>query len=283
MMENKQNNPLVSIVLPMYNAAEYIKECVDSILMQTYSDFELLIIDDGSTDDSIQLVETYKDSRIRLIKNEHNYIASLNLGLKESCGRYIARMDADDRMKPQRIERQAEIMESMSEIIICCSHVQRLGGTELFNAGIKGKFKYFKQLLLVGNFICHPSVMMRKDFLEEHKIRYLQGYPYAEDYKLWTEIANIGGKIYVIEDPLLEYRISINQVSRIHKEEQVNVALKIRNEHLNNLIENEGAELRQDLINLYKALVELNERSLIEDETIFSIFYQIFTTADLEK
>lgn len=103
-MESNLKNPPVSIVLPMYNAAEYIKECVDSILMQTYSDFELLIIDDGSTDDSVEILEKYDDQRIRLIKNEHNFIASLNLGLKESRGKYIARMDADDKMKPHRLE-----------------------------------------------------------------------------------------------------------------------------------------------------------------------------------
>lgn len=277
------NSPLVSIVLPMYNAAKYIKECVDSILAQTYSDFELLIIDDGSTDDSVIIVETYKDPRIRLIRNSHDFIASLNKGMTESHGKYIARMDADDKMKPHRLARQVEVMERMPEIVLCCSYMQRMGGTDIYNAGIKGRFPHFKSLLLVGNFISHPTTMMRKDYLKTNVLNYRNGYPYAEDYKLWTEIALLGGGLYIVPEPLIDYRVSDSQVSRKHHEEQAASALKIRNELLAYLITHEAGKYQQEVLNLFNAFADLNEKGLIQEDTIFWDFYNLFSTLETQS
>lgn len=87
---------LISVCIPVYNASLYLRECIDSILSQGYKNFELLIVDDGSTDNSSDIVRSYNDTRIRFIQNSHDYIGSLNLLLKEAKGTYIARMDADD-------------------------------------------------------------------------------------------------------------------------------------------------------------------------------------------
>lgn len=108
--------PLVSVCMPMYNASAYLRECIDSILCQTFGDFELLIADDGSTDESRYIVRSYDDPRIRLIENEHDYIGSLNLLLKEARGKYIARMDADDIMVSFRLEAQFGYMERHVEV-----------------------------------------------------------------------------------------------------------------------------------------------------------------------
>lgn len=131
------NTPLVSIVLPMYNAEKFVGECIQSILSQTYTNFELLILDDGSTDDSIKVVENFSDSRIRLIRREHDYIATLNCGLSESQGKYIARIDADDIMFPLRIEKQVDIMEYDENITICSSYTQVLGAETIIDSSIK--------------------------------------------------------------------------------------------------------------------------------------------------
>lgn len=88
--------PQVSVCMPMYNASKYLRECIDSVLAQTFKDFEFLIVDDGSDDDSVEIVKSYHDDRIRLMQNKHDYIGSLNMLLEEACGKYIARMDADD-------------------------------------------------------------------------------------------------------------------------------------------------------------------------------------------
>ena len=112
MTENKRtpiiNIPPVSVCMSMYNASKYLRECINSVLAQTFKDFEFLIVDDGSTDDSAEIVQSYHDSRRRLIKNKHDYIGSLNILLDEARGKYIARMDADDVMMPMRLKIQFE-------------------------------------------------------------------------------------------------------------------------------------------------------------------------------
>lgn len=102
----------ISVCMSMYNVAPYVGECIDSILAQTFEDFELLIVDDGSDDDSAAIVRSYTDKRIKLIEREHDYIASLNYLLSHATGKYIARMDADDIMLPNRLERQFTYMET---------------------------------------------------------------------------------------------------------------------------------------------------------------------------
>ena len=100
----------------MYNASLYIKNCIDSILAQSFQDFELLIVDDGSTDNSCEIVNSVRDNRIRLIRNQHDYVGSLNMLLDEAKGKYIARMDADDVMYPNRLSIQYEYMENHPDV-----------------------------------------------------------------------------------------------------------------------------------------------------------------------
>lgn len=106
----KHTKPLVSILLPMYNAESYIRDCIKSILSQTYENLEILVMDDGSEDNSVPIVTDFNDKRLKVIKCKHNYIETLNYGLKLCKGKYIARMDADDIMFGNRIEEQVSIM-----------------------------------------------------------------------------------------------------------------------------------------------------------------------------
>lgn len=152
--------PIISVCMPMYNASQYLRECIDSILLQTFTDFELLIVDDGSTDDSCDIVRSYNDSRIRLIENKHDYIASLNMLLDEAKGKYIARMDADDVMMPYRLEKQYNYMEQNIEVDVLG------GGMSLFGIS-NSTFIPLEELtiydMLQGCCISHPTVMIRKD------------------------------------------------------------------------------------------------------------------------
>lgn len=107
-----ERSPSISVCMPMFNASRYLRESIDSVLAQTFADFEFLIADDGSTDDSVDIVESYSDPRIRLIKRPHDYIATLNFLLAEARGKYIARMDADDVMLPHRLKTQFDYMEA---------------------------------------------------------------------------------------------------------------------------------------------------------------------------
>lgn len=107
--------PSISVCMVTYNASPFLRECLDSILSQTFSDYELLIVDDGSTDDTVDIIRSYPDRRIRLIRHRHDYIASLNLLYNNALGKYIARMDADDIMVSDRLQAQYEYMEAHPE------------------------------------------------------------------------------------------------------------------------------------------------------------------------
>ena len=117
--------PKISVVMPAYNAENYIREAIDSILAQTFRDFEFLIIDDGSTDHTVEIIRSYSDSRIRLYQNERNMgvAATLNRGLDLARGEYIARMDADDISLPERFAKQAAYMDAHPDVAVCGSNI----------------------------------------------------------------------------------------------------------------------------------------------------------------
>lgn len=276
-MKLKNKTPIISVLLPVYNAGTYLQESVESILRQTYSVFELLVLDDGSTDGCTDFLNQIADERIHLIKRNHNYIATLNYGLSIARGRYIARMDADDKMFPTRLEEQAAVLEADKNIMVCASYMKRMGGEEVYNSGLKGIVNPFAHILLLGNFIAHPTVMLRTDYLRSYQLKYRSKYIYAEDYKLWSDIACLGGSLYVIPKPLLEYRISESQVSRVYNQQQLETTSRIRNEILKFLIKNRSKDYTAHIKKLYNAYALLNEDNLLDDGHIFYSFYQIFS------
>lgn len=269
--------PMVTVLVPVYNAGKYLQESVESILNQTYTSFELLILDDGSTDGCTDFLAHVADERIHLIKRKHNYIATLNYGLSMARGKYIARMDADDRMLPTRLEEQVAVFETDKNVMVCASYMKRMGGEEVYGSGLRGVINSFAHILLLGNFIAHPTVMIRADYLRTHQLKYRPKYIYAEDYKLWAEIACLGGSLYIIPKPLLEYRISEMQVSHVHNKQQCETAGRIRNEILRFLIKNCSKDYVAHIKKLYNAYVLLNEDGLLNDNYIFHGFHQIFS------
>lgn len=203
--------------MPMCNAALHLQECLDSIISQTFGDFELLIVDDGSTDDSVAIVEACNDPRVRLIKNEHNYIASLNLLLTEARGKYIARMDADDVMMPYRLEAQYGYMEKHPDVGVLGGGLLRFGKAEGLVQPIADVTMYD---MVNACCMAHPTVMMRASVLHEHGLGYDGYYKYAEDYHLWVQMLKCGVKLRNMEVPLVKYRISDSQISNKHSERQ---------------------------------------------------------------
>ena len=273
----KEQHCIVTVLLPVYNAGCFLKDSVMSILQQTYKSFELLILDDGSTDGCTAFLKDINDNRIRLIKRKHNYIATLNYGISISSGQYIARMDADDKMFPTRLAEQVKVLNENPDVVICCSFMQKMGGCDIYNSGLQGTFTHFAHILLLGNFISHPTVMLRADYLREHKLKYRPQYIYAEDYKLWTDIAREGGKLHIIPQPLIEYRISENQVSRIYSKEQMQIANKILNELLTFLLKCTSKNHALHLRKLYNALALLNDDRLLDCSEIYYQFYKLFS------
>ncbi|MCA1469234.1 glycosyltransferase [Bradyrhizobium sp. IC3195] len=210
--------PSVSIVMAAYNASRYLRESVDSILAQTFRDFEFVIIDDGSTDDSAAIIASYADQRVRLISHAHaGLVASLNRAVSEARAPLIARMDADDRALPNRLARQVAFLDNNPEIDILC--------TDVFIIAAEGKRVGQQVQLGVNNGlvrdgllhrrrmkpIIHPSVMMRRQVIDS-----LGGYRefrYAEDHDFWLRAVD-RFNFARLNEKLLEYRIHDSGLSR---------------------------------------------------------------------
>ncbi len=267
-------NAKISIVLPFYNAEAYLSESIESIVNQTFQDFELLAIDDGSTDGSVSIVKSFDDKRIRLISLNHNFIESLNYGLKVSKGKYIVRMDADDIMLPKRLEVQHNFMEANLDIDVCGSWAQSFGNN---NGTIKyeSNHKTIISSLLLYCCMIHPTVIIRKTTLDQLGLNYLD-YPYAEDYKLWTDLALAGARFENIPEVLLQYRSSSDQVTNKYKDKMSHSSYKIRMEYAEVLM-NRICEEEERYLGIFEQAVHLLDLDILDFESFSQIVYQLHT------
>lgn len=223
--------PLISVVMPVYNGEKYLQEAIDSILNQTYDKFEFIILNDGSTDSSEDIILSYSDPRIKYVKNEVNLkiVKTLNKGVALSVGKYIARMDADDISLPERFEKQVKFLESNTDIDVCGSYIQTIGAKE-YKRPYPITPESVQVAMLFYSPLAHPCVMLRKTFFDNQK--YNSDYDGAEDYYLWA--SNIKKyKFYNISEHLLLYRLHENQVCTVYEKDQLELVNKIRLNLLN--------------------------------------------------
>lgn len=210
----------ISVIMPVYNAERYLEEAITSILNQSCHDFELLVINDGSTDSSAGIIKALNDSRIRYIENPQNLgiIASLNLGFSMVVSPYIARMDADDIALSTRLERQLSYMEGNREVDILGTWYSIIETGEVLRHPVDRR--QCSVHLLLGPVVLHPSVMLRRASLEKHGLRFNPAALHAEDYLLWVDAVRCGLVIENIPEVLLRYRVHPEQVSRTKETEQ---------------------------------------------------------------
>jgi glycosyltransferase involved in cell wall biosynthesis len=206
--------------MPLYNTAPYLKEAIDSILNQTFADFEFLIIDDASTDGSVDIVKSYHDPRIKLIQKPKNtgLTNSINMGLDAARGEYIARMDSDDISLPDRFAKQVAFLDAHPQVGVCGTWVDFIGsqtGTERKETDAKA----IKNNLFRTNQFCHPAVFIRAATLREHGIRFVPALEPAEDYAFWISVSRVA-QLVNLPEVLLHYRIHPHQVSRVWSKEQ---------------------------------------------------------------
>ena len=206
--------------MPVYNCEEFIEGALKSILDQSFTDFEIIIIDDCSTDATCDIIDTYKEPSIRLIKKpEHKgLIHSLNIGIKLSNGKYIARMDGDDISHPDRFEKQVNFLNINKEVVLCGTWYQLLSTKQIIRN--PETHEDIKIALLDYCAFGHPTVMFRKQFILDNNLKYDTDFRAAEDYNLWTQIILLG-KVSNIPETLLYYRSHINQISNISQHDQV--------------------------------------------------------------
>ncbi len=228
-----KKSPAISVVMPIYNSEAYIKEAIDSILAQTFTDFEFIIIDDGSSDNGFAIAKSYTDPRIIAVKNEHNIglALSINRGIDMSRGRYIARMDQDDISLPDRFSKQYTYMESHPDIAILGAWALTFGSGTHTPITHPTDPKELKVNLLFRTSLVHPTIFIRTEFLKKYAIRYghmenNKTVGYIEDYDFYTRCSQYGN-IANLGEVLLYYRRHAQQTSVEKRDIQIKYAQEI--------------------------------------------------------
>lgn len=229
--------PEISVVMSVFNGEMYLRGAIESILNQTFADFEFIIFDDRSTDQSVSIIDSYQDNRIKLIKNTINKGLTLNLidGLNRAKGKYIARMDADDICFQNRFEKQLDFMEKNPEISILGSSVIFFDET---GREVIGKQPVLHEEiiieLLLGFTLLHPSVMMRTSDLKKYQLTYNDHFRYSQDFELWVRASRFL-RLHNLIEPLLKMREHPFKVSRSLKPKQKAFSDEIRLSQLKEL------------------------------------------------
>lgn len=282
-------NPLISVIMSTLNTdKEYLKEAINSILNQTYKNFEFIIIVDGGNDDKI--IEKINDERIKIIKHEKSIglTKSLNEAIKISKGKYIARMDSDDISLKKRFEHQVKYMEENIDIDIVSMFYEEFGKNRKEVREVFFKPDEIKCKLFFTNLIAHPSVMIRKDFLDKNNILYNEDFIYSQDFEMWTRCVNVG-KIAIIPKMGLYYRIHDKQISTEKSNKQLELYYKvlarnlkeldIKEENLKYLLMLNGKEKvksKKDLKTFINLAISMNKKIKKYDDKKFKEILQVY-------
>jgi len=266
--------PLLSVIMSVYNAQNYLKDSIESILNQTYKNFEFIIINDGSSDNSLEIIEEYakQDSRIKVINQKNKGLPfSLNRGIEMSSGEYIVRMDADDISLPYRFEKQLDFMQKNPEIGICGSSIIAFGEVKEAIKKFYKDDKMLKSELLFSTCFAHPTVFMRSSLFKEFNIKYNEEFVNSQDYELFSKMAKIT-KFANIQEPLLKYRVSKNSVTKLadSKNLRFNLLKKIIFENIKNL----NLEIDKDELMLHFNLTVNHRIANIKDKKILLDYFE---------
>ncbi|GAG00685.1 unnamed protein product, partial [marine sediment metagenome] len=232
-------NPKVTVLMSVYNGEKYLREAIDSILNQTFKDFEFLIVNDGSTDSSRDIVLSYNDPRIRLVDNEKNIglTGSLNKGLRLAKGEYIARMDADDISTPDRLGKQVAYMNTHPEKALLGGQaivINSRGDTitrwhDIIEPGL------LRWSLLFGNQFIHSAVMLCSTLLRAHRLSYDCVLPCAQDYDLWQRISQFSS-VANLADVVIYRREHSRSISAGDSQGQKKTALMVTGRGISELL-----------------------------------------------
>ncbi len=281
------NQPLVSVIMPVYNAEKYILDAINSIRSQTYPNWELILVEDGSTDHTLEIIQKIEDSRIILKRNRCNkgIAYTTNLGISISKGKYIALLDDDDIALSTRLQVQTAYMESHPEIDVLGAKsldINESGKIIKYGQPPRNNPQYIKAMLLFRNVdFYNGTAMIRKEFIEQHKLSYLEGCLGMQDFKFYIECSK-KGNISSIDEYVLKYRRhENNQTLKVREKlggERAQLYAKFQRQSL----KDSGFYLTDEQFQLVaKAFDEFNRRcdSLEELKELHGIFKVLLSQA----
>jgi glycosyltransferase involved in cell wall biosynthesis len=258
------STPKVSVLMPVYNGEKYLKDAIESILNQTFTDFEFIIINDGSKDSSAAIVQSYLDKRIVFVENEQNIglIKTLNKGLLIAKGEYIVRMDCDDISLKNRIEVQVKFMDANPTIGACGSFYNIFINDKTAIADFPIDNEEMNCFLIFNSPIAHPTAIVRRQVLIENDINYSLDCIHAEDYLLWSQLAE-KGSLANISQALLNYRIHPGQITETvaFKETKSKSLQHIRQQQLDKL----GITYSPEELNIHNKISDAVKFNSIEE------------------
>lgn len=265
------SKPLVTVLMSVYNSEKYLAEAIESILNQTFTDFEFLIINDASTDSSRDIITSYNDSRIKLIENESNIglTKSLNKGIELTQGKYIARMDADDISMPKRFEKQIAFMEKHPNIGVCGGWCSFINEKSIKLYGLWKTYKSndeIKSGLIFNTQFCHSTILIRKQQIDKYNLRYDENMYYAQDYAFSIDCTLKKIESYNIQEMLVKYR-TYRQINEEKNLGQKNTVLIYQKKYITKLFGIEQTEFES-----YRFILEkLYLNSLKEEKEIYEL------------
>jgi glycosyltransferase involved in cell wall biosynthesis len=250
MFSKFDETPLVSVAMTVYNGERYLRKAIQSILTQTLENFEFIIINDGSTDNTAEILKSYQDPRMKVIHQENTGVSiSINRGLKLCRGKYIARMDADDISLPERLNLQVDFLERNSDYVMVGTGVVVIDEKDkvLSKFGLSSDDLGIKWVCLFDSPFAQSSVMIRKDAIVRANY-YKEGVDYfVEDYDLWSRIVYIE-KVANLKDVVHQYRDNPQGISRSNKEAQERQALQISFNNINSLINDPSFDMERAFV-----------------------------------
>jgi glycosyltransferase involved in cell wall biosynthesis len=263
----------ISVLMPVFNGEKYVAEAVDSILNQTFTDFEFIIVNDGSTDATSNILAGYDDKRIKLVSLEHEgLVYCLNKGVELSKGKYIARMDSDDIAFPERLQVQYDFMESHPEIGICGTNYKVLSNNlSKYTSRLPANDTDIRAQMFFHPVFCHPTVLLKKDVMEKSDLKYDKDFFGAEDYRLWIDVMD-HTQGAIIPDILLHYRIhSMNVTVQNNKnfDSKINLLSKIQYFYMQKY----GVNISQEECRIFTHFIDFNFFYNFEEEKGIQLEY----------
>ena len=277
-------SPKVSVILPVYNSQNYVGEAISSVLSQSYTDFEFLIIDDCSTDESASVIKKFSDERIQFYQNEENlgYIKSLKLLLNICQGAFIVRHDNDDFSSKDRILNQVSFLEMNPDHLICGSNCRVFGKKNAFSF-LPQTDSECRVYMMFNSPFYHPSVCFSRKVFSEHQLSYNSDLMPAEDYDMWIRISKFGKMANL---PSIEFNLRThdNNTSSMNSQKQKNILLDLRDRYFHEILQ---LKILESENNLLSNITYGSSFTNIEVNEIERLFFKIrtsnFTTGILDK